>query len=221
MGEDVRLSAYPAPWELAGSGYILLYWFSREFCRTGGFIPEGLLSSFKGGLGTVMYVDYRSSNIGPYQELLFIPGRFDFSGKRFFSITRIYVSTRESVEGGRANWGIPKGLASFEKTAEGDGVERITVRADGAPVAQLLFSARRMSVPVTTALVPRGFRTLAHVKEGNTLLTTPESSGALAPARLLECRINRELFPPIDEVRPLCAVHVPRFTMVFPRAKHL
>jgi hypothetical protein len=221
MGEDIHTPAYPAPWELSGTGYILLYRFTGEFCRTEGFIPDSLQGSFRGGLGTVMYVDYRSSNAGPYQELLFIPGRFEFSGKKYYSITRIYVSTRESVDWGRANWGIPKGLASFEKTAEGKGVERITVQADGVPVAQLLFRRQRMCLPVTTAFVPKGLRTLAHAREGITLLTTPESKGALAPARLLECRINRELFPGIDDVRPLCTVHVQRFSMVFPRARTL
>jgi hypothetical protein len=219
MGDESRIRAHPAPWKLTGTGYILLYRFPDQFCRRKGFIPQQNLESFRGGLGTVMYVDYHSSDAGPYQELLFIPGRFDFSGKRFYSITKIYVSTRESVEGGKANWGIPKELASFEKQAEGKGLERIRIHAAGSQIAEFLFQTCRMSIPVTTAVIPSGLRTLAQSQGEGTLLTTLESRGAIAPARLAECSMDSRFFPPINELRPLCTVRVSRFSMVFPQAR--
>lgn len=218
QGEE-RAIANPAPWNLTGAGYILLFRFTKDFCLERGFMPPLLKGSFLGGLGTVMYVDYRTSDVGPYQELLFIPGRFAFSGKNYRSITKIYVSSRESVDGGRANWGIPKELASFEKTGEGKGVEKIRVHADGSLVAELLFKACSTGFPVTTAIVPQRLRTLAHPGDGGALLTTVGSRGAIAPARLLQCRTDSAYFPPIEEVRPLITVHVPRFSMVFPRAR--
>jgi hypothetical protein len=219
MEGEARMSENPAPWNLTGTGYVLLFRFTDQFCLRKGFIPQSLMGSFRGGLGTVMYVDYSSSNAGPYQELLFIPGRFEFSRKKYYSITKIYVSSRESVEGGKANWGIPKELASFEKTSEGSGVEKIRVHAEGSPVAELIFRSCRPSIPVTTALVPSGLRTLAHVRGEHILLTTLESRGAIAPAHLVECRTETALFPPIDEVRPMCTLHVRHFSMVFHPAK--
>lgn len=219
MGVNEPLPGNPAPWHLAGSGYILLYRFPPRFCDRSGFVPKHLLGAFRGGLGTVMFVDYASSNAGPYRELLFIPGRFDFSGKKYHSITKIYVSTRESVEGGKANWGIPKELAVFEKTDEGKNRERIRVFVDGVPAAEFLFQKCTRGIPVTTAVVPSGLRTLAQPVREDTLLTTLESRGTIAPARLLECHADGTLFPPLDEVRTLCTVHVPRFSLVFPRAR--
>jgi hypothetical protein len=219
MGEEEKVPAIPAPWKLTGAGYILLYRFPERFCRREGVIPHHLAHEFRGGFGTVMYVDYHSSDAGPYQELLFIPGLFEAAGRRYRSITRIYVSTRESVEGGKANWGIPKELASFEKTTGSAGAETIRVHVEGSLVAELSFRSCRLDVPVTTACVPSGLRTLAHPKDGRTLLTTIESKGTVSPARLTGCRTNSALFPPIEEIRPLCTVRVPRFSMLFPRAR--
>lgn len=53
---------------------------------------------------------------GPYDELLYVPGYFNFkseAGKDNFalSVTRIYVSAPASVKNGRANWGVPSELA--------------------------------------------------------------------------------------------------------------
>src|SRR5262245_61022490 len=101
----------PPPWRLTGSGYILLYrWFPRDFVAVQGQVPPALAGSFKGGASAVMVVNYENSEVGPYRELLFIPGLFE----RGFSITRTYVSSQASVDSGRANWGIPKQLAEFD-----------------------------------------------------------------------------------------------------------
>lgn len=63
-----------------------------------------------------------SPPVGPYDELIYVPGLFSRRPRQplrtgrtaaepieyFPSITRIYVSTDESVYNGRKNWGIPK-----------------------------------------------------------------------------------------------------------------
>ncbi len=54
--------------------------------------------------------------VGPYDELIYVPGLFSRRSpsdqqqpvEYFPAITRIYVSTDESVYNGRKNWGIPK-----------------------------------------------------------------------------------------------------------------
>jgi acetoacetate decarboxylase len=60
-----------------------------------------------------MIVGYDTSGVGAYKELLFIPALFDFDKKKAFNISKIYVSTEESVYNGIENWGIPKQLANF------------------------------------------------------------------------------------------------------------
>ena len=108
----------PAPWTLTGDGLMLFYRFPREFVLENGFVPPELCQSFVGGFGSVMLVDYQTSNVGPYRELLFIPGQFQFGSKRYYAITKIYVSTQISVENGRINWAIPKEIADFHISAD-------------------------------------------------------------------------------------------------------
>jgi len=219
MEENRKARHAPAPWALAGSGYILLYRFTPEFVREKCFLSEALKGVFQGGFGSVMYVDYLSSDVGPYKELLFIPGVFDFSGRAYYSITRIYVSTRESVSGGRMNWGIPKEHASFETTRQTGGLERVLVSADSGVVAEFLFKSLPFSVLFTIAVIPPFLRTLAHPTGGRILLTTPNARGTIAPARTLKVRVDESLFPPVGQERHLATVRVPHFFMVFPQAE--
>jgi len=104
----------PAPWSLTGRGFVLLYYFPAAFNQQFGFMADYQQAGYKGGLGAVMLVDYNSSDVGPYYELLFIPGLFYLGGKLTFSISKIYVSSYDSLWNGRENWAIPKELAQFK-----------------------------------------------------------------------------------------------------------
>ena len=77
-----KVKTYPAPWNLRGKGYIFLYKFKKDFVAQSGNVPAFLDGAFAGGFGSVMLVDYGESNAGPYGELLFIPGKFRFGGKK-------------------------------------------------------------------------------------------------------------------------------------------
>ncbi|MGC8605722.1 MAG: acetoacetate decarboxylase family protein, partial [Desulfomonilaceae bacterium] len=108
----------PAPWNLTGNGYVILYWFKKELLRDNSFLDQPTKESYLGGRGCVMLVDYKSSNVGPYKELLFIPGKISFKGRKLFTISKIFVSTMDSVVNGRENWGIPKEHANFSWQSE-------------------------------------------------------------------------------------------------------
>jgi hypothetical protein len=218
MNNQATISA-PAPWALMGSGYIILLKLSRDFVETYGFVPDSLKGSFTGGFGTVMYVDYIYSDVGPYQELLFIPGTFGFMGKNFFSITKIFVSTLESVVNGQTNWGMPKELADFERESLDPSTECIRIFKDGSRAVELTFRSYNLRLPVTTGLVPPAWRTLAHHHEGKTFLATPVARGSIAPARLVDCSIKESFFPGFTQGRVISAFKVPHFFMVFPKAR--
>ncbi|CAE6527829.1 unnamed protein product [Rhizoctonia solani] len=83
---------------------------------------QELQATYQGGLGTIQLIRYHSSPVGPYDELLYVPGQMNFkvggSSLSGLSITRIYVSSFASVVNGRRNWNIPKRLARFEFTLE-------------------------------------------------------------------------------------------------------
>lgn len=82
---------YYAPWKLKGDGYIVLYKLPKNFLINNTFIAEYFKDKLFGGLSALMIIDYKDSDVGPYQEILFIPGLFNFKAKNFFSISKIYV----------------------------------------------------------------------------------------------------------------------------------
>lgn len=198
----------PAPWNLTGNGYILVYRF-----------PPALEEPFAGELAIVMLVDYEASDVGPYRELLFIPGFSHYRRCRYLTITEIYVSTRSSVVNGRRNWGIPKELASFEVQALGERVERISVRRGEDRFATFTLEHGRWSIPMTTALVPLCLHTLAQSYDGRMYLTAPSGRGRLTLAHLTDIQIDEDFFPDVNKGRLLFAFKVLDFELRFPQAR--
>ncbi|MBN2299225.1 MAG: acetoacetate decarboxylase family protein [Deltaproteobacteria bacterium] len=220
MDNQAVLNA-PAPWGLMGSGYIILLKLQHDFVEGSCFVQSPLKDSFAGGFGTVMYVDYSYSDVGPYQELLFIPGRFDVAAGRYFSITKIFVSTQDSVVNGQNNWGIPKELATFACEEKDPSTHYIRITREGTTAAEFTFRSFPVRMPVTTGIVPRCWRTLAHVYEGRTYLTTPMARGCISPARLVDFVANRSFLPEFNRSSIIAVFKVPQFFMVFPKARIL
>lgn len=200
----------PAPWHLAGSGSIVLYRFPRAWALEHGQIPERLRGAFLGGVGAVMLVDYRASPVGPYREALFIPGQFRLAGRVASSITRIYVSTWPSVEGGRQNWGLPKELADI--TIESS---NFTVEVAGNPILAAGVEPVGPYVPLHTGWLP--VPTLIGQERAGTLyLTRLSGRGAVRLAHLRHVSAYAPAFPDLAPFRPLVALHVAHFTLTFP-----
>ena len=131
-----------APWDLRGYCYTFLvkipsFWGSEKM-----FVPKELPESH-GGFAFVMFVHYDSSDVGPYDELLFMPlTTFPFGCQKGRTISRIFVSSQPSVDSGRHNWGIPKELAEFKLDSHRLGTT-ITINRPGESEAfgTLHFSA--------------------------------------------------------------------------------
>ena len=211
-----EIKAYPAPWNLRGKGYIFLYKFKKDFVARNGNVPEFLDGSFAGGFGSLMLVDYEDSDAGPYGELLFIPGKFRFGGKRFDTISKIYVSTMESVVNGRSNWGIPKEKAEFSFEELGGGTEKATVTAGGKIAAEFTLRSGRFSFPVSTKLLPFP---LVQQYEGKHYFTDFFGKGKGHFAKITGMRIDAALFPDVSLCRPLAVIRVDPFNITFPEAK--
>lgn len=111
----------PAPWVLKGSIYsFLTYATSKDALHLASdksflYAPLEEHSSFAdgkflGGLGMVQVIRYTDSPVGPYDELLVVPGAFGYrvgesgSGgkeKQNLRLTRIYVSQKDTCWNGR------------------------------------------------------------------------------------------------------------------------
>lgn len=219
----------PPPWTLTGNGVILIAHFPEAFVRTQGFLAPYQQRAYRGWIGTIMLVDYQTSPVGPYQELLFIPGLFRFANKTSFSISKIYVSTQASVRNGRHNWGIPKEQADFSFVPRPDGSQVISVSSQGEPVLTLRAKPWGIQFPITTRLMP-GFRIVQKQltapeygpkMTGTFLLTRPSATGTARLASLSDVQVNASLFPAFDSIRPLAALSVENVQMTFPAPSFL
>lgn len=129
------IKAVPAPWKLKGTTWIFVLsgLLSNNNFPPGWVTPyqtEALSQGgqFVGGPALVQLVSYSESPVGPYDELIYIPGRWEYEhNDPAFRITRIYVSSKESAENGRRNWNIPKQVANFSYTSGPDDTFRFTV----------------------------------------------------------------------------------------------
>lgn len=202
----------PAPWNLTGRGYVFVYNFSEEFVRTQGMILAHLQPHFKGGLGTIMLVDYSSSNCGPYYELLFIPGKFQYHGKKLHSISRIFVSSISSVINGQRNWGIPKDQAEFQVEQEKDGSEVWRVRFKGIEIFRARVGSGVIPFPLHTALAPS---TLMQSWEKHVYFTKLSAQGWGRRAKLLDVQGDGQYFPDLCNLKPLVGIKIESFWMIF------
>ncbi len=214
---SIRVPAVPAPWNLTGRGYMVLYKFNREFFENRAFLPadEGITPA--GGLGALMIVDYAASDAGPYSELLFIPGKVHVNGGRWHRITKIYVSTMDSVLNGRKNWAIPKEPAQFHFSKKNN-LEQIEVAASGGTFFQAEIKTAGPRFPVSTRLLPFP---LMQGKPGSYLQTNFSGRGWGRLASIRSLQSNQKYFPDLSGTRPLIAVSIDPFNIVFPPARKI
>ncbi|WP_435356701.1 acetoacetate decarboxylase family protein [Emticicia sp. SJ17W-69] len=204
----------PPPWTLKGNGYIFIYHFPKEFVEKFGFLAEYQRDSFKGDfVGTVMLVDYETSAVGPYRELLFVPGRMNFSNKKLFSISKIYVSSDDSVWNGNKNWGIPKELADFKITKPNEKESIIEVIIEGKKFFKVHLRNHSFSFPITTKFFPLK---LAQKQSKDLLITNSPAKGKASFAKIIDIEVDSTFFPPISQLKPLSILAVKDFEMTFP-----
>ncbi len=197
----------PPPWNLTGKAYIFLYKFSKNYVQENAFLQDYQKSRFLGYFGTVMLVNYESSPVGPYKELLFIPGLFTFDWKKVYSISKIYVSTYESVYNGIENWGIPKELADFDWNDDD-----IKVSVGNEEIFSVKLKSRFLKFPITTSLIPL---TVVQKLRRDLITTKPSAKGNGQLAKVLSMKVNPKFFPDLSKQKPLLVTKVNSFEMMF------
>lgn len=210
--------AAPAPWRLAGDGWILLLELPQAVRHDPRHLPPALRDRPLGGPAIVMFVDYAASPAGPYRELLYIPGRFTLAdGRHAWSVTRIYVSTWDSVVNGRRNWGIPKDRADFSRQ-QANGAEQLHASVDGRKVAELELKAHGPRLPARAGLLPAAMRRLVQYHAGSRFELAPGAHGGVRLARATRLASDPALFPALADARVRLALKAERFTLEFPVA---
>lgn len=221
---ESNFQKFSAPWDLKGKGYIILYPLSKKYVESQAMLPTFLKGHSKGGLGAVMIVNYESSNVGPYSELLFIPGKFHFASQSLNTISKIYVSTMASVNNGINNWGIPKELAEFKfelletesLSSNSSTLEKITVTKNGSLIAEWIIHSGRIPFPVNTKLMPFP---LVQQQDDKNYYTTFQGKGTGYLCHVNYHKVNRKLFPDFISRPYLAAIKVDPFKLIFHPAK--
>ncbi len=209
----------PAPWQLSGEAYAFFTKLPMPRGRAELFAPSELAEARFGQLGLVMFLEHSASPVGSYRELLFIPGTFRFGKRRLPSITKSYVSTRASLEGGRRNWGIPKELAEFDVDSGRDGVKRVTMRVDGLTATELWFRHGTLPLPFTSSLVPDSLCTLGQVLGGQTFEVTPSFRGLMQRAHVVHAWSEPGMFCDLSAERVVGAMRLSKCELQFPSAR--
>ncbi|HEX4878792.1 MAG TPA: acetoacetate decarboxylase family protein [Limnobacter sp.] len=211
--------ACPAPWQLHGNGLIVLLKNSTERALADPAIDKAMVPHLRSHYAVLMLVNYEQSNVGPYQELLYIPGSALIDGRRHLTISNIWVSSQASVDNGRRNWGIPKQLANFNWQTQPDGGQRVRVEHAGQTLIDLRYHGKGWACPVHTAFVPGFMRTLVQSLDGQRYVYTPSAKGRCKLASIQQLSTPSSLFPNIQASHVIAAFEANHFQMTFPVAQ--
>jgi hypothetical protein len=158
---------------------------------------------------------YRNSGVGPYDEVLFIPGMAKVGGRRAFSISQIYVTTGESVVNGRANWGIPKDHSEMRITHAATGEDTLEAGPDGHPFVRVVARPGGPRLPVNTAAFPLPMAQLWQGQMYRIGLAVKASIRWLDVAQLWGDGVQ---FPSFAGIRPIAGCKLDDFEITFPTA---
>lgn len=211
--------SFPAPWQLTGAGYVIVLRCTRAFGNACAADQPALVGRALGGIGVVMVISYDHSNVGPYRELLIVPGSFEYAGRAIRTVTHIWVSTQASRINGQHNWGLPKQTADFDWEQGPGERERVAASLAGRPAVELDLSAHAPTLPVTTGLLPRRWRTLEQLYDGHLYRTCIRARGQTRAAKLRDYdNPAGSGFPDFASQKRLLCIQAPAFELTFPRA---
>lgn len=207
----------PAPWTLRAQGYVVVVLMPAQTLDTAAFVPEGLVPKRRGRTSVMLFIDYKEAVCGNYQELLLAPAAYETPSGTHPTITRIFVSSYESVVNGRRNWGIPKDLARFTREHDASRAsDRIVVSRGGDTLVDMKLRAYGPTLPVRTWLLPAGMRTLVQHWNGTRYRFTLHAQGRARLATVEDWRFDPRYFPDLARGRVLTATYLPDFQMTFP-----
>jgi len=207
-----------APWDLTGSGYIMMFKFPKAFILDHGFVGEHFREGLYGNVSTIVFADYLTSNVGPYQDLFFLPGKIHYQHHKFFTVSKNFTSSPASVKDSIANWGITKETASFSVVHEEEGLDTLKVTYQGVPVIDISIkpSRSKLSFPLRTFFQPVP---LMQYHDGRTFRFNIHGKGSGKLAQIFKVDINPELFPNFAFFKHIAIIRVSDFNLKIPAAK--
>lgn len=200
-----------------GSGYLLFYKFPPALVKKQANIPDYLEDRFAGGIGCVAIANYTDSDVGAFQELLFIPGTFNLRNKKSGSITIGYVSKSAAIENSMQNWAVNKQTADFVFQKRSSSVEEITVGIGGESIFNIrLKTSGLFSFNVNQTIIPYNF---LHKRELTYFYTAIQAKGKAKKAKVERVSSSPDYFPDLSGLKPIKAVKLEKFIYLAPPAR--
>ncbi len=192
--------SYPPPWSLSGEGWIFYFLFPADG------------RSWQQRIGSVMLVNYHSSPVGPYKELLIMPGKVPVGNHWADRITDIYVDSELSCTEGRKNWNIPKQLGEFQWNTS-DKRTFIALKKDTQLLFSVELSPRAFRFPVNTNWLPIKLHQPGDQKD---LWVNPYGEGKGRLAKVKDLYSDPDHFFDLSSTKLLGALQVNPFSLTFP-----
>ncbi|MBW4697701.1 MAG: acetoacetate decarboxylase family protein [Aphanocapsa lilacina HA4352-LM1] len=163
------------PWQVGGQAALELAQFPVEAVRP--FVPAGLeiLQTWPGyTLGTVAFIAYDESPIGPYNELVIAPALVRSGDVISQWVAVMDVDSEVSRRNGRFQWGLPKQLRTFEYTWQPGRADFAVRRAPD--LSALVTASCTEALPLHTIDLPEW---LSGVRDALQDLSVPLQFGGL------------------------------------------
>ncbi|MCQ2188948.1 MAG: hypothetical protein MJZ00_03395 [Paludibacteraceae bacterium] len=192
-----------------GNGYIFAYYFDEEFIGKDCFLSKDQKKNFKGGFGAVILANYKDSPVGPYQELLFIPGKFLLEGNESYVVTKAYCSSAKAMED---QVFCKKELADFKTEKIDDKTETISVTRDGKPIFRVEVQEWGFNIPMSSDMVKFP---LASVVDGKVINWDYKGNGDANFAKIEAIGVRPAKFPDVALFTPLVGIHFEKFSLEY------
>ncbi len=204
-----------APWTLSGEAYVMIYKFSKAFVEKNAFLPEFLKGTFNGGMGTVLFFDFKETPVGPFRMLAFMPSRFLWNQLDRTTVSKCYVDSQEAAFNLRENWGINAEMADFEQGLFEE-EEVIRLRKEDAEFFEIRLRPGKINFPVNTKYV--SFAGLVQQKGKAFLTTNFHAKSQARLASLKYCRSSKGFFPDVSKHTALTIMRMDNFSLTFETA---
>jgi hypothetical protein len=204
-----------APWLVRGDAYILLTTSEREVNVADAGIDSALEGIYNNLFNAMVVADYRESPIGPFRELLYIPGRFRFGfDDEPMSITRGYANSEAGLWNRRAHWGVPAQFAEITR-------QPLPTQGDHFAVGATSFASFSFEVfgpdqPLNGKVIPRAFRSIGQRCDDVTLLYTFAITGTMRAARFIPHAFDSSMFPDMAKREFVACIKICDFLAEFP-----
>lgn len=206
FGDAERTPVAPPPWTLTGQGVIVVL---RDTDRSRP--AHGAMGRFT----LVIFVDYDTSPVGPYGELLFIPRVARWPDAVGGTVEDIWVTSKASALNGNANWGLTKSVADIRRVASGGGSEEWSAADEGGRLAQFTHRPRGPRLPVAK---PRSVARLLQRRDGLSWVTPVSFVGWTRLSGVQDLWLDPDRIVDVERHRPIAAIQITSGTLGFHEA---